>query len=376
MNPLGIYVHIPFCRRKCSYCDFNAYSGLGELVDSYVVAVCKEIANSVDFGKHVSTIFFGGGTPTFLTGSQISHILGVIRENFEVDTQAEISSEANPTNSDASKFKQMKSAGFNRISIGVQSFDNSILKLIDREHSGTEAENAVHAARRAGFANVSIDLMFGLPTQSLEEWEGTLDRAIELKTQHLSTYALTIEPGTRFERLHKGGKLRLPDDETELAMYERSIEKLQSAGFEHYEVSNFARPNHRSKHNMIYWRNEEYLGFGSGAVSYRHGVRWTNERHPQKYISCLELNAPIVADSEELDLAGRISETLIQGLRLREGVSLSCIASRFNTDLRSLFRDPLAKLQGNRLVELNGDSLRLSHRGLLMANDVFVELLP
>src|SRR5258708_11571150 len=195
MDTLGIYVHVPFCVRKCSYCDFNAYSGLGHLTDAYVEAICAEIRNAAEQPRHVSTIFFGGGTPTFLSGTQLGLIFGSLTDKFQVVADAEISAEANPTTIDAAKFTAMREAGFNRISIGVQSFDDRLLKLVDREHSGDEAAHAIVAARRAGFKNISLDLMFGLPSQSLEDWDQALGRAINLDTEHISTYSLTIEPG-------------------------------------------------------------------------------------------------------------------------------------------------------------------------------------
>jgi oxygen-independent coproporphyrinogen III oxidase len=265
---LAIYVHIPFCAKHCAYCDFNTYveKAQSNIVQATVDALCADIEQTArqqeGERRTVATVFFGGGTPTFLSGAQLTRILQTVRENFDVLPDAEISSEANPGSSDAEKFAQMRAAGFNRLSIGVQSFDDELLVALDRFHTACEAENALAAARAAGFANLNLDLMFRLPRQTPELWLDSLRRAIALQTEHLSLYALTLEPGTRFERQHTGGKLILPDEDTETAMYTEAIATLTAAGYEHYEVSNFARPGYRCRHNQTYWRNEVYLGSG------------------------------------------------------------------------------------------------------------------
>ena len=324
----------------------------------------------------VETIFFGGGTPTYLTGEQLSAILRTIRDCFEVAPDAEISSEANPGSSDVEKFAAMRAAGFNRLSVGVQAFDDGLLARLDRLHSAVEAERAIAAARAAGFANVSLDLMFGLPGQTLQLWRESLDRALEAGTEHLSLYALSLEPGTRFERLHRGGKLELPDEDSELAMYEEAIARLTAAGFEHYEVSNFARPGFRSRHNQVYWRNEEYLGVGPGAVSYLAGRRWKRERLPQRYAAKVAAGEDLSVELERLDAAGALGETMMLGLRLLDGIALSEVAARFAIDPLRHFAPQIADLSRRGLVLLEGDHLRLTHAGLLLANTVLSEFLP
>ena len=295
MSPIprsvAVYVHVPFCAKHCAYCDFNTYVERSQsgLVQGTVTAIQRDIERAgrelAAQGASISvpTIFFGGGTPTFLQGEQLAAILRTVQDNFSIAPNAEISSEANPGSSDATKFAAMREAGFNRLSIGVQSFDDDLLVALDRFHTAGEAERALQAARDAGFTNLNLDLMFGLPKQNLPLWEASLERALALGTEHLSLYALTLEPGTRFERMEAGGKLDLPDEDVELSMYERSIALLTAAGLEHYEVSNFARPGCRSQHNQVYWRNEEYLGIGPGAVSYLDGRRWKRERLPARY---------------------------------------------------------------------------------------------
>ena len=355
-----------------------------QLVGATVEAICFDIERTAAglAAEHaldsllVPTIFFGGGTPTFLAGDDLARILATIRAHFPIASDAEISSEANPGSSDAAKFARMREAGFNRLSIGVQSFDDRLLIALDRFHTSSEAERAFAAARSAGFDNVNLDLMFGLPGQTPSLWEASMRRALELQPEHLSLYALTLEPGTRFERLAAGGKLDLPDEDVELAMYERSITSLTAAGLEHYEVSNFARPGFRSRHNQVYWRNEEYLGFGPGAVSYLDGRRWKRERLPAHYIEKINQHADLAVESECLDAAGALGETMMLGLRLRDGLPLQRVRDRCGVDPLSHFAAQIQRLQERGLLVHEADSLRLTHAGLLLANDALSDFLP
>lgn len=375
-TPLSIYLHVPFCVKKCPYCDFNTYASMGHLVNEYIPCVCTEIARCEERGRPVATVYFGGGTPTFLPAEGLAAILNTVQQTFDILPDAEISAEANPNSSDVKKFQAMRRAGFNRLSIGVQALEDRLLRVIGRQHSAEEAECAVRMARQAGFTNVSIDLMFGLPTQTRADWDTTLERALALKTEHISLYALTLEPGTRFERLHKDGKLLLPPEEDEAWMYERAIEVLTQAGFEHYEISNFARSGFRARHNLVYWHNEEYLGFGPGAVSYLRGRRWTKEKLPPQYIAKVRAGEDLAIDGECLEPEAAIGETLMLGLRLLEGVSLSRLRARYPMiDLEARFGLAFARLTQAGLLEREGEWIRLTHRGLLFANDVFVELL-
>lgn len=389
MPPLAIYVHIPFCVRHCAYCDFNTYveKAQSAVVHATVEAICRDIAQasrepeetaggSRALGERpVRTIFFGGGTPTFLEGAQLEQIVRVIGDHFAVLPAVEISSEANPGSSDAARFERMRGAGFNRLSIGVQSFDDTLLVALDRFHTAKEAENALRLARQAGFDNLSLDLMFALPKQTTQLWEASLQRALALGTTHLSLYALTLEAGTRFERLHAGGKLDLPDEDTELEMYERSISLLTQSGFDHYEVSNFARPGFRCRHNLVYWHNEEYLGIGPGAVSYIGGRRWKRERLPARYIQKVQAQADLAVESEHLTLEETMGESIMLGLRLRDGLPLSRLRDRFHIDPLARYAPQLERLTQRGLLLLEADTLRLTHRGLLLANDVLSEFL-
>jgi oxygen-independent coproporphyrinogen-3 oxidase len=374
-SDLAIYVHIPFCARKCSYCDFNAYAGADTLVPEFVTSILEEIERAPEGGRSLRSVFFGGGTPTFLSSSQLIEILNAIKRKYPFQPDIEITTEANPTSSDTEKFRALREAGFNRISIGVQSFQSRLLIIAERDHSPVDATRAVEDARTAGFTNVSIDLIFGLPTQTRQEWKVTLESAVALQTEHLSLYALTIEPGTRFERLNKGRKLALPDEETELWMYEYAIQRLTESGFDHYEVSNFARPGYQSIHNRVYWLNEEYLGFGPGAVSYLSGRRWTDEKHPLRYIQKVKANDDLAVDSEELDTRSALGETMMVGLRLREGISLSRIRDRFHLDPLEVYQNHIEKVIKQGLLEIEGDRLKLTYRGLLVANTVLMNFI-
>jgi oxygen-independent coproporphyrinogen-3 oxidase len=247
---------------------------------------------------------------------------------------------------------------------------------VDREHTGDEAEAAVHTARESGFDNISIDLMFALPGQMRENWDACLDRALALPITHISTYALTIEPRTPFHRLHATGKLNLPAEDDEVWMYERAMERIQNAGFEHYEVSNFARPGYRSRHNMVYWCNEEHLGFGPGAVSYLNGGRWMNERSPARYIRKVRNSEDLAIETEQLDPKRALAETLIQGLRLRDGIDPLRIHQRFGRSSLEPLQPAFNSLQSRSLLEQDESRIRLTPQGLLLSNEVAMELLP
>jgi oxygen-independent coproporphyrinogen-3 oxidase len=318
--PTALYVHIPFCEKLCPYCDFNTFSHAEAWRENTVAAICAEIAQTECGARTAATIFFGGGTPTYLSPHELQTILNALSSRFHIDDDAELTSEANPAHADAARFSAMFEMGFNRLSLGVQSLDADVLKSIGRTHTPAEAKHAVAAARNAGFSNISIDLMFGLPEQTLEVWQKTLRGALDLGLQHFSIYGLTIEPGTRFERLHKGGHLVLPSSDEEADMYLAAEEILTEAGYEHYEISNYALPGYRSRHNLTYWHNREYVGFGPGAVSYLDGVRRTNIRHPLRYAKAVAERGDVSEEFEPTDSRTRAVETLMLGLRLQEGV--------------------------------------------------------
>jgi oxygen-independent coproporphyrinogen-3 oxidase len=269
----------------------------------------------------------------------------------------------------------MRALGINRLSIGVQAFQRDLLALLDRDHTPEQAEHAVAMARAAGFRNVSVDLMFALPGQTRAQWDETLTRALDLGTEHVSLYSLTLEPGTRLERLHAGGKIARAGEELDLWMYERAIERLTGAGFEHYEISNFARPGYRCRHNLVYWRNGEYAGFGPGAVSYIDSRRMTTEKRPALYVSKVRGGLDAVVECESLDWRSSLGETMMLGIRLLDGVPLGEVRARYGSEVDSVLAGPIERLEARGLVRCANDTIRLTRRGLLLADTVALEFL-
>lgn len=323
MQPVAVYLHTPFCPSKCGYCDFNSYAMDGEIVRRTVAAILQEIERSPHRGRPAKTIFFGGGTPTFLAEDDLARLLEAVTAAHPPITDCEITSEANPGTVDSQKFATMRRAGFNRISIGAQSFQKEELIRIGRIHSSHDIERAVATARRAGFDNINLDLMFALPHQSEITWQQNLQRAIHLDTEHLSLYCLTIEENTRFYKLFLKGLLDLPDDHRQTEMYDLATDMATSAGFRQYEISNFAKPGKQCRHNLCYWRCEEYVAYGPGAVERIGNRRWTHVKHPKLYCERIESNGDLACESETLDDETLRLERIMLGLRLNEGISIA-----------------------------------------------------
>lgn len=370
MRRLSVYVHVPFCVTKCAYCDFNSFAGMDDAVDAYVEAVTSEIARCPFAGASVPTVFFGGGTPTYLSSAQLTRILTAVRERFQLDADCEITSEANPGTVDSATFADLRAAGFNRLSIGIQSFDDEELRLIDRIHTGRDALNAYRAARRAGFENINFDLIYGLPEQTQARWRSNLGTALELRPEHLALYGLMIEPNTPFYRLHRWGKLKLPSDEIELAMFEDATTLAAEAGYVRYEISNYALHGQECRHNIVYWRNEEYVGFGPGAVSFVDGRRWTNVKHPRRYVERVQSFQNLTIESETLSAAAALSETVMLGLRMTAGVDLSELQRRFDLPAREIYASVIADEIANGRLECDAGVFRLTPAGMLFASDV------
>ena len=327
MSPsaVAVYVHVPFCPSKCGYCDFNSFAMSGEIVQRTVDSTVAEIARSPWRGRPAKTIFFGGGTPTFLSGKQLTSILKAVAEAHPPIERSEITSEANPGTVDAEKFHAVREAGFNRLSLGAQSFNNSELLQLGRIHCADEVARAVGTARAAGFTNINLDLMFALPGQSERGWRSNLETAIALQPEHLSLYCLTIEPNTRYYRYERRGMLDLPDDEAQVKMYDLACEMAAQAGYAQYEISNFAKPDRQCGHNLCYWRGEEYLAYGPGAVGCYETAEGTRKRytvvkHPRAYCEAVEAGAETWCETEDLDQDTLAFERLMLGLRLNEGV--------------------------------------------------------
>lgn len=374
MSGIGCYVHIPFCVKKCAYCDFNSHSGYTDgSVARYVAALQKEIRQTRARHGEIDTIFFGGGTPTAIPATNEAAILRAVLETLPVAPDAEITTEANPGTMDVAHLETLRAAGFNRISFGVQSFDGDLLKALDRIHSAAEAKNAVKAARAAGFENVSIDLMFALPRQTVRQWQDSLDQALALETDHLSLYSLIVEEGTGFYTLREKGRLPLPDEDATAEMFQMAMDAAQSAGFRQYEISNFARPGRESRHNLHYWRNEPYFGFGCGAASYLDGARRVTLKSPARYADAVENDCDLTLSVETLSHTETMAETMMLGLRLtREGVHCPAFAARFGDDPRAVFAADIETFSRRGLLEGVGDFLRLTPRGVFLASEVMM----
>ena len=374
MERLGIYIHIPFCKSKCFYCDFNSYANHEELVDVYVEALKNEI-NTVNDNREVPSIYIGGGTPSYIDAKYIAEILETIRNKFNISNDAEITIEVNPGTVDRNKLKVYKKIGINRISFGLQTCQDELLKSIGRIHTFEEAKKGYLLAREYGFNNISIDLMFGLPKQSMDDLKYSLERIIELNPEHISTYSLKVEENTVFGRQQSEGKLILPNEDVERQMYYCIKNELKKAGYEHYEISNFAKPGYQSKHNNSYWEGQDYLGFGAGASSLYENTRYSNEINIQKYINKILNNEKVFEIEEELDEKARLSETMILGLRKLNGVSKIDVKEKFGYDIEEVYSSEITKLLRLELLIQEEDRIRLTDKGLDLANQVFMEFI-
>lgn len=371
----SLYVHIPFCHRKCGYCDFNSYAMAGPIVEAFVLALHQEIERTSYAGAQVPTVFFGGGTPTFLDEKSLAGILEHLARQFRIDPHAEITLEANPGTVTLEMLQGLRSAGFNRVSFGAQSFHPDELQRMGRIHSTQEIYQSVEWARSAGFENLNLDLIFALPDQTLERWAQNLEKAIALEPEHLSLYALMLEPNTRFYHLYQKGKLRLPSDEVQVAMFRLAQQETARAGYRQYEISNYAKPSYECQHNLVYWRNESYLGFGPGAVSYMEGVRWINIKHPREYVKRLRFGESLVLESERLEGWQKVGETLMLGLRMTEGVDLAELERRFGLPISAHYAPTIAQLCAKGWLVQQGTRIRLTEEGLLWHSEVALAFL-
>ncbi len=371
----GIYIHIPFCATRCHYCNFATGGYEAELARRYVAAVREEINRSDVSSKpgmdDADTIYFGGGTPTTLTVEQISSLIELCRRTFNIVPNAEIAAEANPGSVSRSYLENLREAGVNRLSFGVQSFDDGELQMIGRTHSSEEAREAMRTARAAGFANVSIDLIAGLPEQKMETWRRNLEEAFALAPDHLSVYLLELYKDAPLLHRIERGELRAIDEELSVAMYFALMDEAERRGFVHYEISNWARPGFESRHNLKYWTGAPYWAFGVSAAGYDGQMRWSNTRNIHEYLEKIESGRSPVAEKIELDEEDKHSENLFLRLRLKDGVDLGEHQSRFGVNVLERYHDELERLREAGLVELNDNTLKISRAGTVVANEVF-----
>lgn len=367
MKEIGLYIHIPYCKRKCFYCDFISFSGKEDTIKKYVEAIKKDISDCKYTGFNIGTIYIGGGTPSFIDSQYISEIIAKVREKFIVTQNAEITIEVNPGTVTREKLMDYKKAGINRLSIGLQSTDNDTLKRIGRIHSYEDFVETYDMAREIGFDNINVDFMIALPGE--DEWSVAIQisEIINLKPEHISCYSLILEDGTRLKEMVDSGEVELPTDEEERKMYWKMKELLEENGYEHYEISNFSMPGHRSRHNMDCWSQKEYLGFGTAAHSYFGGRRFSNKKTIEEYIENYS-EKEIEEDQTEEDMK---KEYMMLGLRKIEGVSISEFEQKFQINPLFYFRFEISKLVDEDLIEIDLDNIKLTKKGLDLANLVW-----
>ena len=379
MKQLGIYIHIPFCKNKCQYCDFVSFQGIEDKQEKYINCLIKEIEakNWEEINKkyEVTTIYIGGGTPSFIDSKHIQNLLKTLKEKINLKEEIEITLEVNPGTANKEKLLRYKEAGINRLSIGLQSTNNKLLKEIGRIHTFEQFLETYNLAKEIGFENINVDLMLALPNQTINDLKESLEKIIELNPNHISVYSLILEEGTLFFELEQAGKLNLPDEELERQMYWYVKNKLEIAGYNHYEISNFSKIGKESKHNLNCWNQEEYLGFGLAAHSYFDNKRFSNTDNLDLYIKNLSENnqEKNVELHETQTIEDKKKEYMLLGLRKIEGVSISKFKEKFIDNPIYLFKNQLSKLVEEELLEIDGDHIKLTNKGLDLANLVWEE---
>ena len=370
MKEIGVYIHIPFCVKKCDYCDFISYCDKQDLVEEYVEKLKEEI--NIELNKmeyKIKTIYIGGGTPSSVDSKFIIDILNVIKEKYNID-DIEVTIEVNPGTITEEKLLDYKTAGINRLSIGLQETSNQLLKQIGRIHTYEEFLETYNLARQVGYKNINVDLMIGLPNQSISDIKDSLNKIINLNPEHISVYSLILEEGTKLYKKYEENKLDLPDEELERNMYWYVKNTLENNGYIHYEISNFAKDGYESKHNISCWKQEEYIGFGINAHSYIDGIRYSNTESIEEYIENFE---KIIHEKQTIDDMQK--EYMLLGLRKIEGISVQEFKNKFGDNPIFLFRNELSKLVEENLLEVDGDIIKLTNKGLDLANQVWQEFI-
>ena len=374
----GIYIHIPFCHQICHYCDFNKVFFENQPVDEYIETIDQELTllkqNGINFSQ-VETVFFGGGTPTALTAKQLERLLEIVHDHIDVSKLTEFSTEANPDELTLDKLYVLKNAQVNRLSLGVQSFDAELLKKIGRSHSPAQAIEVVKNARKSGFDNISIDLIYALPGQTQSQWDHTLDQALSLDLPHYSGYSLIVEPKTVFYNLMNKGRLPLPGEDEETIMFSKLIDRMEQSGRTQYEISNFSHVGKESTHNMIYWENDEYAGIGAGAHGYLNGIRYANIAPLKRYMEHTETGELPRIETNKVTLQERMEEEMFLGLRKMNGVSASHFAEKFGTPLKEKYGSVIQELISKDLIVQQGDYVKLTRNGIFKGNEAFQKFL-
>lgn len=382
-GPAGIYVHVPFCQTKCPYCAFVSYADRdANFKKNYILALSLQTEAMSRHpwarARKFHSLYIGGGTPSSVDTEALANFITRCLEGFDFSGlfpgPPEVTMEVNPNTVNKGMLKKLRQAGVNRLSIGVQSFSDTMLKVIGRKHSARQALQAAEEARSAGFTNISLDLMYGLPGQDISNWKSTLETAAAVAPEHLSVYELTVEPDTVFAELARQGKLALPGEDTALSMFEYAGEYLAACGYEHYEISNYGRPGFRCVHNINYWENGSYLGLGSGAVSCFSGLRIQSIENPERYISLVKMQQAPFREGEFLSLYDRFRESVIMGLRMTDGVSVSLLEKQYGFSPEKYYGKTLQALLGQGLLEEKQRRLRLTKKGMVLANRIMAQL--
>jgi putative oxygen-independent coproporphyrinogen III oxidase len=372
MSEAGLYVHIPFCSSRCSYCDFATGLYRRELADRYVRAVIREIGSTRFEGQRVDTVYFGGGTPSLLDAAQLDRILSSLFDRFQIQKSAEITLEINPGSATPEKLLAFRRLGINRASFGAQTFDDAELGKLGRSHTAADTLRTFADLRDAGFANVSFDLIAGLPGQTIEGWQRNIKQALELRPEHLSFYLLEVHSGTPLAEHIRRGLQPVPDEDLAAVMYRGLLEQASGVGYEHYEISNLCRPGFHSRHNIKYWTAEAYYGFGCSAHSYDGQTRrWSNHRDVLKYVELVESGLSPVVEEQELSPTDVRAEALFLGMRLMRGVDVRQYRESFGVDLRDEHAEDLDRFCKAGLLEFDGELIRLTRTGALLSNEVF-----
>ncbi len=373
---LSLYIHIPFCVKKCLYCGFYSTQYSEEHADEFLSGLRQEAATRGDpfRGRAFESIYIGGGTPTALSLDQFNCLSGIVREHFRVSPGAEFTVEANPNTVTEQKLERLLACGVNRLSLGVQSFSDDVLRVLGRLHTAAEAMDAVTCARKAGFQNIGIDLIYGIPGQTAPLWRESLERAVELRPEHISAYSLSLDEGTRFTREVEAGRLALPDEETVAEMYELAVSALTRAGYRRYEISNFSLTGFECRHNMHYWKRGEYLGLGPGAWSFISGRRCSNIPDVREYNRRLSTGSNPVGYEETVRPEQAAAEALMLGLRTEAGIELGRFEQEHGKPAAERLAKNIERLNGRGLVSLSSGCLRLAGRGILLSNDVIGRL--
>ena len=377
MKEVGIYIHIPFCKSKCYYCDFVSFSGMGKYVDGYINALVKELIHKSKNNYYIKTIFIGGGTPSIIDEKYIKQIMDTIKEYFDYDPKMEVTIEVNPGTVTEEKLKTYYDLGINRLSVGLQSANDKILKEIGRIHSFEEYKNTIKLAKKVGFKNINSDIIVGLPNQTIYDVENTIDELVKLKLKHISVYSLILEENTRLYELVQTNMVELPDDELERYMYWYAKRRLEDEGYIHYEISNFAKKGYESKHNLDCWSQKEYIGFGINAASYEDDTRYKNIVSIENYIKNIE-NGEFdnnVIIEEKQSKKDKANEYVILGLRKIEGLNIIDFENKFKINFDSLYKNKINKLISMGLIYLHDNYVKLTDKGIDLANIVWEEFI-